>query len=90
MSYLLVVIKGKRQLLVMPEYLIAHIPFYPGPHDMPVIGNIKVTERLHQYQNHHEDSQLHDQIRCLLHRLVHNRVGNITYNKRYYKGDSGP
>ena len=87
MSNLLVIVKRKRELLVMSKYLVAHIPLDPGSHNMTVIGNIIVTKCLHQHKGNHKNTQLHDQVCGLPHRLVHYCAGDIAYDQRNHQRD---
>ena len=46
MTYLLVIIERKSQLLIMPKNIPAHIRLHLRTHDMPKIRNIKIAENL--------------------------------------------
>src|SRR5699024_5228646 len=90
MSYFLIIIKGKGQLLIMAEYLIAHIPLNPGSHYMSVVSNIKIAERLDQYQQDHKDPQLHDHSSGHVYRQIYNITGNIPDDERDHQGNGRP
>ena len=58
---LLIIIKCKRELLVMAEYLVSHIMLNISAHHMSIIGDKITASKLHQdqYQHSHPDFQNH-------------------------------
>ena len=53
----LVIIKGKRQFLVMLKDLLSHIVLNLCPHDMPVISDKIIAKALNCHKNDHNPSQ---------------------------------
>ena len=90
MSHLLIVIKSKRQFLIVSENLIAHIPLDTGPHNMSIISNIKITKRLHQHQQDHKNPQFYDHAGSHFHRQIYNVTGDIPDNERDYQRNGRP
>ena len=79
MPHLLVIVKGKGQLLVMAEDFIPHIPLNPGAHHMSKVGYVVVADRLDGHHPQHYRRQLKDQAHRLPLGQVDHRVGDVAH-----------
>ena len=90
MTYFLIVIKGKRQFLIVSKNLISHIMLNLCPHQVTVIGNKEITKTFQRHHCHHDNSQLNNNFCRLCQRHFHHRSGNITNHQRYDQRDGCP
>ena len=87
MPYFLIIIKSKRQFLIMSKNLISHIMLNLCSHQVTIIGNKEIAETFQRHHCHHDDSQLNDNFCGLRKGHFHHCSSNIANHQRYDQRD---
>ena len=82
LSDLLIVKKGKRELLIMLKDLISHVMLDLRTHDMTVIRNKEIAVAFQRHHSKHHRAQLCNDLQCLISRQNNDICRNIPHDQR--------